>query len=70
MSEKWRHGEGLDDRRETRLTYIDYDIGTGPSAWLETSKTEGTKDVEPEEGTAKKDDAAWDAMMAAIKARR
>ena len=65
--EKWRQGEGLDDRRETRLTYIDYDIGVGPSAWLEMRNT--TRQ-EPEEGTAKKDDVAWDAMMAAIEARR
>ncbi|KAH7174790.1 uncharacterized protein B0J16DRAFT_324250 [Fusarium flagelliforme] len=67
--EKWRHGEGLNDRRESRLTYIDYDIGMGHSAWLETSKTEGTN-FEPEEGTAERDDVAWDAMMAAIEARR
>ena len=68
--EKWRQGEGLDDRRETRLTYIDYDIGTGPSPWLETRDTTRQEDVEPEEGTAKKDDVAWDAIMATIKGRR
>ncbi|KAJ4128861.1 hypothetical protein NW768_007383 [Fusarium equiseti] len=69
--ERWRHGEGLDNRRQTRLTYIDYDIGIGPSPWLETDKSRWAKqeDIEPEEGTAKKDDAAWDAMMAAIEAR-
>ena len=68
--EKWRRGQGLDDRRETRLTYIDYDIGMGPSAWLKTRNTTRQEDVEPKEATAKKDDVAWDAMMAAIKARR
>jgi hypothetical protein len=65
--EKWRHGTGLSDERETRMLYIEYNIGLGPSPWLE--KDQGYEIFEPEEGTAKKDDVAWDAMMAAVKSR-
>ncbi|GKU07881.1 f-box protein [Fusarium langsethiae] len=62
--EKWRHGAGLDDQRETRMKYIEYNIGVGPTPWLEDDQ-----EAELEEDTADKDDVAWDAMITAIQAR-
>ncbi|CEI62046.1 hypothetical protein FVEN_g3079 [Fusarium venenatum] len=63
--ERWRYGEGLDDERSNRMTYIAYDLGTGPSRWI----GEDDGEFELEEGVKDKDDVAWDAMMAAIQAR-
>ncbi|UZP38864.1 hypothetical protein NXS19_006680 [Fusarium pseudograminearum] len=51
--EMWRHGVGLGDDRDTRMMYIEYDIGCGPPSWLEEDSG-----FEPEEGTADKDDIA------------
>ncbi|KAL6916681.1 hypothetical protein FSST1_008176 [Fusarium sambucinum] len=65
--EIWRHGEGLDDQRYSRMTYITYDLGMGPSPWINDDENEG--EFELEEGVTGKDDVAWDAMMAAIQAR-
>ncbi|KAM0350697.1 hypothetical protein ACHAPU_003190 [Fusarium lateritium] len=69
-SEKWRNGTGLSDNRCTRMQYIEYDIGTGPSPWLEKMNDSYPSDgFEPEDGTLIKDDLAWEEMVAANQAR-
>ncbi|RGP73098.1 f-box protein [Fusarium longipes] len=65
--ETWRHGQGLDDKRSTRMLYIEYDCGVGPSPWREKNSDYKSDVFEPEEGTTKKDDVAWDAMITAWK---
>ncbi|CAG1992628.1 unnamed protein product [Fusarium graminearum] len=62
--EMWRHGAGLDDERNTRMKYIDYDIGLGPSPWLEQDGV-----FEPEEGAAEKDEIAWCALTSSLMSR-
>lgn len=66
---RWRYGQGLSDERNARMQYIDYDIGTGPSAWLEQTGRYGDEVFEPEASTTSKDDAAWDAIIAVVNAR-
>ncbi|KAF4445611.1 hypothetical protein F53441_10675 [Fusarium austroafricanum] len=71
-SGRYRHGTGPEDReRVSRMQYIEYDIGTGPSPWLETAERyrygRDQESFELEEGTVAKDDAAWDMFMAAVK---
>ncbi|KAF5664116.1 hypothetical protein FHETE_7225 [Fusarium heterosporum] len=70
-SKKWRNGTGLSDTRCTRMQYIEYDIGTGPSPWLEkTGDYCFPNGFEPEDGTLIQDDLAWEEMIAANQTRR
>ncbi|KAF4337779.1 hypothetical protein FBEOM_8376 [Fusarium beomiforme] len=71
-SGKYRNGTGIDAERASRMQYIEYNCGLGPSAWLEKNGSWDRNDdgFAPEEGTLEVDNAAWEGIMAVIKARQ
>ncbi|KAM0221366.1 hypothetical protein ACHAQD_005270 [Fusarium lateritium] len=68
-SAKYLNGEGLEDKRNLQMQYVEYDIGIGPSLWHEKGEIAVHEGYEPEEGTLVKDDLAWDQISAANEAR-
>ncbi|KAF9776286.1 hypothetical protein IL306_005564 [Fusarium sp. DS 682] len=72
-SGKYRNGQGIDDKRESRMQYVEYNCGIGPTPWEEKNKDWGSDNKNgfaPEEGTLEMDNAAWVGIMAAVVARR
>ncbi|KAJ4309833.1 hypothetical protein N0V84_011286 [Fusarium piperis] len=65
-------GDGINVTKDTRMMYIEFDIGTGPSPWLEGGGYYAGDAELPSvtEETRAKDDGAYEALFAAINARR
>lgn len=67
---KHLHGTGMEGSRVCQMQYIEYNIGLGPSPWIETRRYyPGEPPFEPEDGTVAEDDAAFEALMTAVEAR-
>ncbi|SPO00347.1 uncharacterized protein DNG_03192 [Cephalotrichum gorgonifer] len=62
------HGAGMKESRGWQMQYIEYDIGLGPTQWIEPRRPYDGP-FAPEDGTLAKDDAAFKALMTAIEAR-
>ncbi|EEU39951.1 uncharacterized protein NECHADRAFT_39345 [Fusarium vanettenii 77-13-4] len=66
-------GDGISVTEETRMQYIEYDIGTGPSPWLEARRKRWfprDDDFVVTEELLSKDAGAYEALFAAINARQ
>lgn len=67
------NGDGISVTEETRMQYIQYDIGTGPSPWLEARRKRWfprEDDFIVTEELQSKDAGAYEALFAAINARQ
>jgi hypothetical protein len=70
ISRELLFGNGMHRSRGGQMQYISYDMGIGPDQYCEMiSYRENDTGYEPEEGTGSKDDSAYEALMAAVKAR-
>ncbi|KAF7554888.1 hypothetical protein G7Z17_g2626 [Cylindrodendrum hubeiense] len=68
--DKYLHGTGISQCRSSQLQYIKYDIGMGPSPYLETNHySPAERGWAPEEGTLAKDDGAYELLIATTRTR-
>ncbi|KAJ4199042.1 hypothetical protein NW767_008625 [Fusarium falciforme] len=65
-------GDGISVTEESRMQYTEYDIGTGPSPWLEGGRYYAGDAESPAvtEETRSKDEGAYEALFAAVSARQ
>ncbi|KAF4973682.1 hypothetical protein FSARC_71 [Fusarium sarcochroum] len=72
-ADKYLHGAGILQNRSARMSYIAYDIGTCPWLWHFPYERRGRvvkkEGWAPERDTIARDDAAYDSLIAATRAR-
>lgn len=68
---KYLHGTEISQWRSARMQYMGFDMGTGPSPYLEAwdNHSLSAEGCAPEEGTAAKDDAAYERLIVATRVR-
>ncbi|KAF5009133.1 hypothetical protein FDECE_4623 [Fusarium decemcellulare] len=69
--ERYLYGTGISQERSSQMQYIEYNIGMGPSPYLEIGCAYESEDEDsmPEKGTLAKDNAAYELLQTAIRAR-